>query len=177
MFQALFGISDTWYVEISAGEGRPVFDVDVTVEKDLMPGGINVHRVLDKSGDVVEAPCPLIIDKAGSRLRLKDLSFSGSLVLAFKVYPERFPVRFDFGIDGRSALKNTYLGETLETPDALPFTLKGRRAGARSAGRPAGNPEPPYILVWYEASTYRGDTSIKLDEETKKELRALGYIQ
>ncbi len=177
LFQALFGISDTWYVEIAAGAGRPVFDVDVTVERNLMPGDITLHRVLDKSGDIVEAPCPLIIDRAGSHLRLKDLRFSGSLVLAFKVYPEHFPVQFDFRIDGRSALGSTYLGEALQTPDAMPFTLKGRRARARSAGRPAGGPELPHILVWYEESRYQGDTSIKLDEETKKQLRALGYIQ
>ena len=177
LFQALFGISDTWYVEIAAGAGRPVFEVDITVEKDMMPGDISLHRVLDRSGGIVEVPCPLIIDRAGSHLRLKDLSFSGSLVLAFKVYPERFPVQFDFKFDGRSATKNTYVGEALETPDAMPFTLKGKRPRAGSAGRPAGCPEPPHILVWYEKSRYHGDTSIKLDEDTKKELRALGYIQ
>jgi arylsulfatase A-like enzyme len=177
LFRALFGISDTWYMEISTGEGRPVFDIDVTAEKNLMPGDINLHRVLDRSGDIVEAPCPLIIDRAGSHLRLKDFSFSGSLILAFKVYPETFPVQFDLNIDGRSALKSTYIGESLERPDVMPFSLKGGRARARSAGRPAGNPESPHILVWYEQSRYQGGTSIKLDEETKKELRALGYIQ
>ncbi len=177
LFRALFGISDTWYVEISAGEDRPVFDIDVTVEKDMMPGDINLHRILDKSHDLVETPCPLIIDRAGSHLRLKGLCLSGSLVLAFKVYPERFPVQFDLSIDGRSALKSTYIGETLEAPDAMPFTLKGKRARARSAGRPSGDLTPPYILVWYEESSYQGDTSITLDDETKKELRALGYIQ
>jgi hypothetical protein len=46
-----------------------------------------------------------------------------------------------------------------------------------SMGRPDGRHEPPYILLWYEESRYKGDTSVSLDEETKKELRALGYIQ
>jgi arylsulfatase A-like enzyme len=177
LFQTLFGISDTWYLEIAAGQSRPVFDIEVTVEKDLMPGDINLHRILDRDGDIVDAPCPLIIDRAGSHLRLKDLSFGGSLTLAFKIYPERFPVEFDFKIDGRSAIERTYLGETLESPDAMPFTIKGRRGKVGSVTRPEARPEPPYVLLWYEESRYKGDTSIELDDETKKELRALGYIQ
>ena len=40
-----------------------------------------------------------------------------------------------------------------------------------------GSTKPPYILVRHEETCYRGDTSMKLDAGTKKELRTLGYIQ
>lgn len=177
LFHALLGISDTWYVEIGSGEGRPVFDIDVTVEKGPMPGDFSLLKVLDINGNIVDAPCPLIVDRDDSRLRMKDLSFSGALLLAFKIYPERFPVKFEFGIDGRSGAATTYLGEALESPDAMPFTIGARRGRVLSKRRPRISSEPPYILLWYEKSRYEGDTSISLDEETKKELRALGYIQ
>ena len=177
LYRALFGISDTWYVEIATGRSRPVFDIEITSHKGPMSGDITVHRVLDSAGDIVEPSCPLIIDRDGSRLRMKDLSFSGALVLAFKIRPERFPIEFNFEIDGRSAAGNTYLGEALESPSAMPFAITGRRGRVASLTRPEDPPQIPYILVWYEESRYQGDTSISLDEETKKELRALGYIQ
>jgi hypothetical protein len=59
----------------------------------------------------------------------------------------------------------------------MPFTIKGTRSLAASPAKPSGNLTPPYILLWYNESRYRGETAIKLDEETTKELRALGYIQ
>jgi len=177
LYKTLFGISDTWYIEIAADQEHPLFDIEITVNKGLMPGDISVHRVLDSAGDIVEPSCPLIIDRDGSRLRMKDLSFSGALVLAFKIYPERFPIEFYFRIDGRSAAGNTFLGEGLESPQAMPFTITGRRGRVASLTRPEDPPQAPYLLVWYEESRYQGDTSISLDEETKKELRALGYIQ
>jgi arylsulfatase A-like enzyme len=177
LFHTLFGISDTWYVEIGAGESRPVFDAEVTVTKGPMPGDIKLHRILDRTGRIVRPPGTLILDQDDSHLCMRDLSFGGVLLLAFKTYPERFPVEFDFTIGGRSAAASTFLGEALENPDTMPFTVGARRGRVRSAGRPQGHHEPPYVLVWYEESSYRGDTSIQLDEETKKELRALGYIQ
>jgi choline-sulfatase len=177
LFKTLFGMSDTWYVEMAAGEGQQVFDIEVTVKREPMPGDITVHKVLDSSGDVVYGSYPLILNRDGSHLCMKDLNFSGTLVLAFKIYPERFPVEFDFRIDNRSAAGSTYLGEKLEPPDAMPFTIGAGRGSVRSGGRPAGHRDPPCILLWYDESRYKGDTSIRLDEETKKELRALGYIQ
>jgi arylsulfatase A-like enzyme len=177
LFRTLFGMSDTWYVELVGREDGPVFDVVVTVEKGMMPGDISVHRVLDRMGNLVEPPCSLIVTGSGSGLRIKDLSLNGTLVLAFKIYPERFPVRFDFIIDGKPATSSTYLGQHLEPPDEMPFTITGRRARVAASSRPNAGFAPPYFLVWYEKSRYEGDRAADLDEKTKKELRALGYIQ
>jgi arylsulfatase A-like enzyme len=177
LFHTIFGISDTWYVEITAGDGREAFDIDVVAEKGLMPGTINPYRLLDRNGRIVEPPETLSLEASGARLRLKNLRMTGSLTLAFKVYPERVPIDFDFQINGRPALGNIFLGESLEAPATMPFTITPRRSKVKSAGRPIGEHERPYILVWYEESRYRGDTSIEIDDETKKELRALGYIQ
>jgi arylsulfatase A-like enzyme len=177
LFRALFGMSDTWYVLMDAGPDHRVFDIDVVAQKGLAPGNINPYRLLDKNGRIVRSPDPSPFESTGSRLRLRDLDIKGSVTLAFKVYPPRFPVDFDFRIDGRSAGGNTYLGAAIEPADTLPFSVKTRRTKVKSPGRPESRPEHPYILVWYEESRYTGDTSIKLDEETKRELRALGYIQ
>jgi hypothetical protein len=177
LFHTLFGISDTWYVEIAAGEDQHIFDITVNARKDLMPGNINVHRLLGAGDEIIRTPEASRIEEAGSRLVLEELRFKGTVTLAFKADPVQIPPEFDFRIDGEPALDRTYLGETLEKADAMPFTQKGRRAKVRSLAGPADRPEPPYFLVWYEESRYSGDTAIKLDEETKKELRALGYIQ
>jgi hypothetical protein len=177
LYRALFGISSTWYVELAAGDTSRVFDIDVVTEKSHMPGNITVHKLLDKSGRLVEAPEAMTLEKSGSHLRIRDLRLKGSLTLAFKINPPRYPVEFDVRIDTGSAADRTYIGEALEKPEAIPFVLKGKRLKARAATRPGKQPAPPYVLVWYEESLYRDDTSIKLDDETRKELRALGYIQ
>jgi hypothetical protein len=177
LFGALFGMSDTWYMEMAAGENRGVFDIDVVAEKGPMPGSINPLKALGKSGDVIELPGEVSLEGSGSRLRVRNLNLKGSLTLAFKVHPSQCPVDFDFRIGGLSALEQTFLGESLTSAEEMPFSVKARRTKVKSPGRPDLRPEPPYIMVWYEESGYQGETRARLDEETKKELRALGYIQ
>jgi choline-sulfatase len=177
LFHVVFGLSDTWYVALNAGADRTVFDIDLTAERGPAPGNISPYRLLDDDGRILAQPGASSFETSGSRLRLENLDLKGSVTLAFKVYPERFPVDFDLKIDGRSAAEQTYLGESLEPAGTMPFSVKGRRGRVKSPGRPARTPEPPYILVWYESGRYGGDTPVKLDEETKRELRSLGYIQ
>jgi arylsulfatase A-like enzyme len=73
LFRVLFGISDTWYVEIAAGDAQAVFDIDIVAEKGPMPGSINVCRLLDDSGHCVDVPGVSSLERSGSRLRLRDL--------------------------------------------------------------------------------------------------------
>ena len=90
---------------------------------------------------------------------------------------ERIPVQFDLKIDGVRVGTTTYIGESAVQPGDMPFTIGAAKGRAKSAGRPRGDLTPPYVLMWYEEGRYRGETAIKLDEETTKELRSLGYIQ
>lgn len=177
VFQAMFGMGDTWYVEMTAGDERKVFDVEILAKKGLMPGNIYAYRLLDRNGRIVDPEGSLSVSESHSRLQLDDFSFKGSLTLAFKFHPPDIPVEFNLKIDGHPVMESTFLGETVQAADNMPFSARSRRELVNSPGRPDARQEPPYYLVWYEASDYRGDTRIKLDEETKKELRALGYIQ
>jgi arylsulfatase A-like enzyme len=176
LVEALFGVSGTWYIEVGAGRNLHSFDVSVAAGRGLMPGTFNVHRLLDSGGGLVEAGA-LKLARNGSLLRLEDFGMKGSATVAFKVEPSKIPLEFDLRIDGQPATGQTYLGRSMVQPGDMPFTQKGRRAKTTSEGRPAGELDPPYILVWFEESSYKGDTAIQLDEETKKELRSLGYIQ
>jgi hypothetical protein len=161
---------------MASGRAEETFDMDIVTRREFMPGDINVYRFMDRNGRLVDPPGALSVEGSGSGLRLKDFKLRGSLTLAFKIYPPAFPVTFDFSIDGRPALQNTHLGRNLTAPKTMPFSEKANRAEVTSAERPAP-PQPPYALVWCQESRYHGETGIKLDEETKKELRALGYIQ
>jgi arylsulfatase A-like enzyme len=177
LFRMLFGLSDTWYVELAAGEGHRVFDIDVIAERGRVPGNINVCRILDSKGDIVEVPGDMSLENERSHLSLRDVRIKGSITLAFKFHPEELPVKFDFKINGGSAVGSTYLGQSCDVPEEMPFTVKPRRGRVRSQGKPQSQLEAPYVLVWFEEARYTGDTAIDLDEQTKKELRALGYIQ
>jgi arylsulfatase A-like enzyme len=177
LVKTLFGLSDTWYLELVAGGENHTFDLRIVAEKGPMIGRFNPYSLFAANGRLLEAGDALLTDREGSVLCLDSLDLKGVATLAFKVSPERIPVTFDFDIDGRSAISGTYLGESVVPPDEMPFTIRGTRGRAKSAAKPGGTLTPPYILVWYSESRYTGETAIKLDEETKKELRALGYIQ
>jgi arylsulfatase A-like enzyme len=177
IFQAMFGMDDTWYIEMTTGDERKIVDVEVLAQKGPMPGNIFAYRLLDRNGRIVDPQGSLSISASNSLLRLEDFALKGSLTLAFKFYPPDIPVRFNLKIDGHPAMESTFLGEALEIPEAMPFSIQSRRGRVDSPGRPDIRQESPHFLVWYEESDYRGDTRINLDEETKKELRALGYIQ
>ena len=177
LHRALFGMADTWYIELGAGDRTRAFDVGVLAEKGLMPGSITVSKILDSSGRLAADQAPLRLVRSRSGLELKDFRFKGTATIALRVEPERIPVKFDFRIDGNPAADVTFLGDAHSNPGEMPFVQKGKRSQVLSEGRPAAPLSAPYILVWFEKAAYRGETFLKLDEETKKELRSLGYIQ
>jgi hypothetical protein len=174
LFQALFGISDTWYVELAGGEA---VGLEILAQKGPMPGNISPYRILGDDGRIVNVPGAVTVDRSGSRLKIEGLDFQGPLTLAFRAHPPNIPVAFDFKIGGRSAPGRAFLGENLQPAEELPVTVKAKRARVKSPRRPELRSDPPYLLVWYEESLYGGDTTFDLDEETKRELRSLGYIQ
>jgi hypothetical protein len=87
------------------------------------------------------------------------------------------PMRFDFMIDGQPATPRTFIGESLVRPPGMPFTVQDSLSDLASAGRPGRMPAPPCLTVWRSKTQYGGETAIELDEQTKQELRSLGYIQ
>jgi len=100
------------------------------------------------------------------------------MLLAFKASPPEIPLEFDLRIDGQPAPERTYLGASLERPPGMPFKQKAKRGKIKARGRPGRRPpETPYITVWLSESAFRGDTAVSLSDETKRELRSLGYIQ
>jgi hypothetical protein len=80
-------------------------------------------------------------------------------------------------IDGKDASARTFIGDPLESPGTMPFTLELRGADARSKSSPRPRPSTPYVLIWHTSPQFRGRTAIKLNESTRQELKALGYIQ
>jgi hypothetical protein len=174
---ALFGMTDTWYIELGAGDKSHIFDIGIVAEKGLIPGSITVSKILDGTGRLAADQTPLKLLRSRSALEVEDLGFKGTVTLALRVEPERIPVKFDFRIDGNPAAGATFLGASLTSAEEMPFVQRARRVQTLSEGRPAGPLTPPYVLVWFEKAAYRGETALKLDEETRKELRSLGYIQ
>jgi arylsulfatase A-like enzyme len=177
LHHALFGMQDTWYIELGAEEQSHTFDISIVAEKQLMPGSITLSKILDSSGRLAVDQEPLNLVRSRSALELRNFGIKGTVTLAFRVEPRRFPVEFDFRIDGNPAAGATFLGSSHSNPDQMPFIQRGKRSQTLSEGRPKGPLTPPYVLVWFERAAYRGENYLRLDEETKKELRSLGYIQ
>jgi arylsulfatase A-like enzyme len=178
LLKTLFGLSGTWYLELVAGGENHTFDLRIAAEKGMMIGRFNPYRLVAADGRLLESEDVLYTERQGSVLNLDGLDLKGAVTLAFKVNLDRIPVTFYFKIDGMPAASGTFLGESLSTPVETPFTIGSSRGRVNSRGRPSsGDLTPPYVLLWYSESRYRGETAIKLDEETTKELRSLGYIQ
>jgi arylsulfatase A-like enzyme len=175
-FQTFFNISETWYVELAGGSEGHKFDLHVSVPRKPIMGNIKMFRIFDSQGHLVDQDRLRLTEVSENVMRLEGFDLKGSMTIAFKVGPKRVPVSFDLGIDGESALDITRVGENLSAPEEMPVTLKATRRGI-SKGTPPSRPEPPYILVWHAGFEYGTDTPVELGEDTKRKLRALGYIQ
>jgi arylsulfatase A-like enzyme len=178
LFTNFLAMSETWYVKFGADGAAHEVDLRITAERGGGIGKIYFHRFLDGDGQVVEMDEAIHIERSGPRLTLNRLRLDTSLTLAFKVEtPPGVRVSFDLGMDGEPAIARTFIGESLGTPDKMPFTPTRRRAAATGAAGPAAEPEPPYFLVWFQENRYGVRSEVTLNEDTKRELRALGYIQ
>jgi arylsulfatase A-like enzyme len=176
LFKTLFGISGTWYLEV-AGDGRPhEFDITIRAQSRPVAGKISLPKIFDEHGHLV-GPDRIRFDEVSpNMLKMEGLELTGKLTLAFKADPRRVPLTFDLTIDGQPATDRTFLGESLAQAGEMPFTQKRARQ-AESEGTPTGRPDTPYFLVWHTGSAFQDEKPVRLDEEIKQELRALGYIQ
>jgi arylsulfatase A-like enzyme len=177
MFNSLFDMTDTWYVEMAGAGGRGNFDIKVTSERGPAIGRIPLFKFFDASGRMLEVG-EVSTSAEGHILSVEGITADEPVTLAFIAEaPGAVPVNFDLRLDGRPATELTYVGETRKQPAGMPFALKARRSTARSREGPSARPHPPYLLIWHYESMYRGETRAELDDKIRGELRALGYIQ
>jgi arylsulfatase A-like enzyme len=176
MIKTLLSLSETWYIEIAGGTDSHTFDIALTVPSRPINGSFTMHAFLDRDGHILDDARLPVAENAQNIIRVEGLELGGQVTLAFQAAPRMVPVGFDFAMDGRPAGDVTYLGEDLAKPETMPFNEKGGRFGT-SAGAPATRPQPPYILLWRTDTRFEAGTQVELGEDTKRQLKALGYIQ
>jgi arylsulfatase A-like enzyme len=178
LFTTIFSTSKSWHIEMAGSDEGNTFDATVKVGDEYSIGRIFLYKVIDSDGRIVDVDPPPVINEAGSALRIKGLRTRGTIRLAVGATgPAALPVRFDLRIDGTAATQRTFIGESLRNPTEMPFAAKWKRVTTESPGGPTPRPDRPYFLVWHSVPGYTGDTAVKMDDRTRRELRALGYIQ
>jgi arylsulfatase A-like enzyme len=178
MFRTLFATYDTWHIEMAGGSGGALFDADIRVGNEISIGKIHLYRLLDASGAIVDPMRQPSIDPTGSALKISGLRTRSPVTLTFTAdAPPGLPVSFDLRIDGEVSPERIFVGGSLSNPEKIPVQLRRRRCTVPEPGGPPGRPDPPYILIWRTKPRYTGDTRIKLTDQTRRELKALGYIQ
>jgi arylsulfatase A-like enzyme len=178
LLKTLFALTDSWYVEMSGGGGDHRFDLDVKAAEDPLMGFIYLHRFLDSSGHPLPIGAFEPVENSGPWLAFEGLTTRGPLTLAFKIHaPPALSVCFDLKIDGRPAPQRTFLGDGMKAAHNNPFFVGSGHLGKKAWGEPKDRPDPPYFLVWRVEGRQAAQTAAPLTDDTKRELRALGYIQ
>jgi arylsulfatase A-like enzyme len=176
LFKALFGVSETWYVELAGGAGGHRFDVSLSASERPISGKFKMYKLFDSAGRLMGEDRMRLTEASDNVLRLDGLDLKGTVTLAFKATPKLVPLEIDLRIDGEPATDRTFLGESLSSPKTMPFKQRASREGP-SKGAPGERPKPPYILIWHSLADYEVDTPVNLGDATKQKLKALGYIQ
>ena len=171
---------------------------------DLLAGGWNVRWRSDGRGHrfdgritttgIFRSVVPLFHEGGAYRLERPDsLTFAdvdqkGEGGLVFTVAPETATVTFDLRINGRARPEALLVGGQGTPAAQMPLALDGA-AGADvvfvpppgavatatgSGGDGAGTRQPGYLL--WRTRPAAPDQPVTLDEETRRRLRALGYI-
>jgi arylsulfatase A-like enzyme len=177
LFSTAFAVSDTWFVELGSDGTDRTFSLALSTELSFWPNRITAARLLDHNGRLIRLTRPVEVDSSHRALRIMGLPVDDRALLAFKVDLPYNPLRFNLSIDGTPAAERTFIGKRMMTPDAVPFTMTAERRDSASVAEPDRRPKPPYFLVWNRMSRYRAEAAVRLDENTKKQLRSLGYIQ
>jgi len=176
LFHTLLNISDTWYIELGAGGEEHTFDIEVRVSGKAASGHMQFHSLLDAEGRLIGEDLISFEEVSRRTIRLKGIKLDTSLLLAVKVSPRIAPLLFDLWIDGVPAVKKTFLGPELSPVESMPFENAGRRK-SKAKGIPTDRPEAPYFHVWYAGVGSQGETPVMLSDDTRRQLKALGYIQ
>jgi hypothetical protein len=177
LYRVLFDISDTWFLEMAGGQESHEFDLRIKGEVIRGAGTFSFHRMIDSHGNIFPTDKFGMANITRSAIDIQNLEVKDPLTLAFKPGKNRVPIVFDLWIDGKPAIRNTSIGRSLSQPVTMPFTEQIEQGLAAAEGEPDTRPRSPYCLVWLYRSGYREGSPVELDEETKQELRSLGYIQ
>jgi arylsulfatase A-like enzyme len=175
--RAMFGMSETWYIEISGGGEEHVFDIEVGSRTGPRAGSIYIARMFDSDGRMVEAGSVGAGKVGPGGISVSGLKLSSKATIAFKVEPDNTPLRFEMRIDGRTSIETVYMGAALEHPETMPFTIQKRTASRVPSEVPAGRPEGPYFLVWRSGRSPGEPAVFELGETIENELRSVGYLQ
>jgi arylsulfatase A-like enzyme len=177
LFNTLINISDTWFVELVGGDREHTFDIEISSEVIKGSGRFELHKVIAAGGRMLSTEDLENAKTTPYEIEIEGLRVREPITLALKLRRKDAPMGFYFRIDGEPAIERTYIGESLQRPAAMPFSERDAPMSPSDKGEPTTRPDPPYILVWLSKNEYGGDTTIELDEETRNELRSLGYIQ
>ena len=175
--RTMFGISETWYIELSGGGEEHTFDIDVSSRSAQRTGSVYISRAFDSGGRMVDIGAVGRGGIASGGVALKGFKLSSKATIALKVEPENTPLTIDVRIDGKTALESVYLGSALENPDTMPFTVNRRGGGKVDSGIPADRPGGPFVLILRSGRSL-GDTAVfELGETIENDLRSVGYLQ
>jgi hypothetical protein len=179
LYRTLFNIDDTWFLELAGGDEGHTFDVYVTSEAVRGAGHFEFHRIVDARGNILSTDAVGNAIVKPSVIEIYDLQIKQPVTLALKLMQPKASVKFDLSIDGRPAVRNSFIGADLAQPMTMPFEEKPPPPDSddTSLGEPGERPETPYCLIWLYRSRYQAESAIELDPDTERELRSLGYIQ
>jgi arylsulfatase A-like enzyme len=177
LFRAMLDISDTWYIEMNCGGEPREFDIRLKSERELTRGRIYFYKAIDTAGRLHDIGHLVTPGRGEHELMIEGLRVTERLTLAVKADPDNVPLEFDLAFDGKPAAQQTFLGESLASLGHMPFTQRANKPRLKARGVPVERPDPPYFLVWLTQGRYGGGTAIDMNEETRRELRAIGYIQ
>ena len=176
LLKTVFTIDETWYLEVAGGKEAHTFDIKVSVPNRPINGTIRMRKFIDSEGHFVDEERLPLTESTDEAIRLEGIELGGTLTLAFKAGPKMVPIKFDVKMDGEPAETVTYLGEKLLQPETIPFSeIAGRFKDTE--GIPMERPDPPYILVWHAGRRFEPGITVELGDDTKRQLKALGYIQ
>jgi arylsulfatase A-like enzyme len=179
LYRTMLDISDTWFLEIAGGDQAHTFDLYVTSEAVRGAGHFRFHKIIDSDGRFLNTDSLAGAVIEPSVIDIRNIKVRQPITLAFKLMQARAPVELDLRIDGRPAIENTFIGESMSRPAMMPFTEKAPPPESQTTAldNPPGRPDGPYCLLWLHRSQYREESAITLDDETERELRAVGYVQ
>jgi arylsulfatase A-like enzyme len=175
--RTMFGISETWYIELCGDGDEHTFDIDVDSRSGQRTGSVYISRAFDSGDRMVDIGVVGRGGVASGGVALKGLKLSSRATIAFKVEPESTPLKIDARIDGKTALESVYLGMALENPATMPFAVNTRPGENLESGVPVERPAGPFILIWKSGRSLSDAAVFELGESIENELRSVGYLQ
>jgi arylsulfatase A-like enzyme len=175
--RTVFGLSETWYIELCGGGEEHTFDIEISTRAGQRTGSIYIARMFDSDGRMVDNGSMPGTGFISGGITVRGLNLSSKATVAFKVEPENTSLKVDMRLDGRSVPGAVHLGPGMENPGAMPFTIERRGAAQVESGQPETRPDGVYVLMWRSGGGPGTGTAFDLGENLENELRSVGYLQ